>query len=100
MDLRVGTILKAKKIPKANKLLALKVDTGSEIRSVVSGIAMNYSPESIIGVKVVVLCNLKSRLLRGVESQGMILMTKNDKGKPIFVSPDSFHQVSPGSIIH
>jgi len=100
MDLRVGTILKAKKIPKANKLLALKVDTGSEIRSVVSGIAMNYSPESIVGVKVVVLCNLKPRLLRGVESQGMILMTKDDKGKPIFVSPDSFHKVSPGSIIH
>ena len=100
MDLRVGTILKAEKIPKANKLLALKVDTGSEIRSVVSGIAMNYSPESVVGVKVVVLCNLKPRLLRGVESQGMILMTKDDKGKPIFVSPDSFHQVSPGSIIH
>ena len=100
MDLRVGTILKAEKIPKANKLLALKVDTGSEIRSVVSGIAMNYSPESVVGVKVVVLCNLKPRLLRGVESQGMILMTKDDKGKPIFVSPDSFHQVLPGSIIH
>ena len=100
MDLRVGTILKAEKIPKANKLLALKVDTGSEIRSVVSGIAMDYSPESVVGVKVVVLCNLKPRLLRGVESQGMILMTKDDKGKPIFVSPDSFHQVSPGSIIH
>ena len=100
MDFRVGTILEAEKIPKANKLLALKVDTGSEIRSIVSGIAMNYSPESIVGVKVVVLCNLKPRLLRGVESQGMILMTKDDKGKPIFVSPDSFHKVSPGSIIH
>jgi len=100
MDLRVGTILKAKKIPKANKLLALKVDMGSKIISVVSGIAMNYSLESVVGVKVVVLCNLKPRFLRGVESQGMILMTKDDQGKPIFVSPDSFHKVSPGSIIH
>ena len=100
MDLRVGIILKAEKIPKANKLLALRVDTGSEIRSVVSGIAMNYSLESVVGVKVVVLCNLKPRLLRGVESQGMILMTKDDKGKPVFVSPDSFQQVSPGSKIH
>ena len=100
MDLRVGIILKAEKIPEANKLLALRVDTGSEIISVVSGIAMNYSLESVVGVKVVVLCNLKPRLLRGVESQGMILMTKDDKGKPIFVSPDSFQQVSPGSKIH
>ena len=100
MDLRVGIILKAEKIPEANKLLALRVDTGSEIISVVSGIAMNYSLESVVGVKVVVLCNLKPRLLRGVESQGMILMTKDDKGKPVFVSPDSFQQVSPGSKIH
>jgi len=100
MDFRVGTILEAEKIPKANKLLALKVDTGSKIISVVSGIAMNYSLESVVGVKVVVLCNLKPRFLRGVESQGMILMTKDDQGKPIFVSPDSFHKVSPGSVIN
>ena len=96
MDLRVGKILEASKIKKTNKLLLLKVDLGSNIRTVVSGIAKDYLPEDVIGVEVVLLCNLKPRLLRGVESQGMILMTKDQNGKMIFISPDSIKQAVPG----
>ena len=96
MDLRVGKILEASKIKKTNKLLLLKVDLGFDIRTVVSGIAKDYLPEDLIGVEVVLLCNLKPRLLRGVESQGMILMTKDQNGKMIFISSDSVKQAVPG----
>ena len=96
MDLRVGKILEASKIKKTNKLLLLKVDLGSDVRTVVSGIAKDYIPEDLIGVEVVLLCNLKPRLLRGVESQGMILMTKDQNGKMIFISSDSVKQAVPG----
>jgi methionyl-tRNA synthetase len=89
MDLRVGTILEAEKMPKANKLLILKVDTGIDIRTIVSGIAESFKPEDIIGKKVTVLVNLAPRNLRGVESQGMILMTNNAEGKLVFVNPDA-----------
>jgi methionyl-tRNA synthetase len=89
MDLRVGTILEAQKMPKANKLLILKVDTGIDIRTIVSGIAESFSPESIIGKKVTVLINLAPRNLRGVESQGMILMANDAQGKLVFVNPDA-----------
>ena len=89
MDLRVGTILEAEKMPKANKLLILKVDTGIDVRTIVSGIAESFKPEDIIGKKVTVLVNLAPRNLRGVESQGMILMTTNAEGKLVFVNPDT-----------
>jgi methionyl-tRNA synthetase len=89
MDLRVGTILEAEKMPKANKLLILKVDTGIDVRTIVSGIAESFAPEAIIGKKVTVLVNLAPRNLRGVESQGMILMTNNAEGKLVFVNPDA-----------
>jgi len=89
MDLRVGTILEAEKMPKANKLLILKVDTGIDVRTIVSGIAESFSPEEVIGKKVTVLVNLAPRNLRGVESQGMILMTNNAEGKLVFVNPDA-----------
>jgi methionyl-tRNA synthetase len=89
MDLRVGTILEAEKMPKANKLLILKVDTGIDIRTIVSGIAESFKPEDIIGKRVTVLVNLAPRNLRGVESQGMILMTNNAEGKLVFVNPDT-----------
>lgn len=89
MDLRVGTILEAEKMPKANKLLILKVDTGIDVRTIVSGIAESFSPEEIIGRKVTVLANLAPRNLRGVESQGMILMATNAQGKLVFVNPDA-----------
>jgi len=89
MDLRVGTILEAEKMPKANKLLILKVDTGIDVRTIVSGIAESFKPEDIIGKRVTVLVNLAPRNLRGVESQGMILMTNNAEGKLVFVNPDA-----------
>ena len=88
LDMRVGTIIEAEKMPKAKKLLVLKVDTGLDIRTIVSGIAESFSPENIIGKKVTVLVNLAPRALRGVESEGMILMTENADGKLVFVNPD------------
>ena len=87
MDLRVGTILEAEKMPKTKKLLVLKVDTGIDTRTIVSGIAESFSPEEIIGRQVTVLVNLAPRALRGVESEGMILMTENKEGKLIFLNP-------------
>ena len=88
LDLRVGTILEAEKMPKAKKLLVLKVDTGIDVRTIVSGIAESFSPEEVVGKKVTVLVNLAPRALRGVESQGMILMTETADGKLVFVNPD------------
>ncbi len=98
MDLRVGTILEAEKMPKANKLLILKVDTGIDVRTIVSGIAESFSPEEVIGKKVTVLVNLAPRNLRGTESQGMILMTTNADGKLVFVNPDA--EASNGETIN
>ncbi len=89
LDMRVGTIKEAEKMPKANKLLVLKVDTGLDIRTIVSGIAESFSPEDVIGKQVTVLINLAPRVLRGVESQGMILMTENAEGKLVFLNPDT-----------
>ena len=98
MDLRVGTIVEAEKMPKANKLLILKVDTGIDVRTIVSGIAESFSPDEVVGKKVTVLVNLAPRNLRGVESQGMILMTTNAQGKLVFVNPDA--EVGNGETIN
>ena len=98
MDLSVGTIVEAEKMPKANKLLVLKVDTGIDVRTIVSGIAQSFKPEDIVGKKVTVLVNLAPRKLRGVESEGMILMTENAEGKLVFVNPDE-DGVKPGTVI-
>lgn len=98
LDIRVGTILEAEKMPKANKLLVLKVDTGLDVRTIVSGIAESFTPEEVVGKKVTVLINLAPRALRGVESQGMILMTENPEGKLVFVNPDTSN-VSNGAQI-
>jgi len=87
LDIRVGTILEAEKVAKTKKLLKLKVDVGIDIRTIVSGIAESFSPEEIIGLQVSVLVNLAPRKIRGVESQGMILMTDTPDGKLAFVSP-------------
>ncbi len=87
LDLRTGTIIAAEKIPKANKLLKVEVDLGFEKRTVVAGIAEYYQPEDIIGQRVVLLANLAPRKLRGVESQGMLLMADNAEGRPGFLSP-------------
>ena len=88
LDMRVGTIIEAEKMPKAKKLLVLKVDTGLDVRTIVSGIAESFKPEDIIGKQVTVLVNLAPRALRGVESEGMILMTEMPDGKLVFVNPD------------
>ena len=88
LDLRVGTILEAEKMPKTKKLLVLKVDTGIDTRTIVSGIAESFSPEEVIGKRVTVLVNLAPRKLRGVESQGMILMTEDESGNLVFVNPN------------
>lgn len=99
MDLRTGTIIAAEKMPKTKKLLVLQVDTGSEVRTIVSGIAEYYTPDAVVGQKVTVLCNLKPRVLRGVESQGMILMAKANDGQLVFVQPDAKHDTHSGLAI-
>ncbi len=88
LDIRVGTIIEAEKVPKTKKLLKLKIDTGIDKRTVVSGISEYYKPEDIIGQKVSILVNLQPRKLRGIESEGMILMAEdNSTGKLCFVAP-------------
>ena len=88
MDLKTGTILEAEKMAKTKKLLVLKIDLGKEQRTVVSGIAESYHPEDVVGKKVTVLTNLKPRAIRGVESQGMLLMAEDQEGRLIFISPE------------
>jgi len=97
MDIRVGKIIEAIRVPKADKLLQLTIDTGIDTRTVVSGIAEHFSPEEIIGQQVSVLVNLAPRKMRGVESQGMILMAEDENGKLVFVNPN--REVGPGSEI-
>ncbi|MEO9572258.1 MAG: methionine--tRNA ligase [Polaribacter sp.] len=87
LDIRIGTILEAEKVAKTKKLLKLKVDVGIDTRTIVSGIAESFSPEDIIGQQVSVLVNLAPRKIRGVESQGMILMTDTPDGKLAFIEP-------------
>ena len=86
VELRVGQILTAEPVPKADKLLRLTLELGFEQRTVVSGIAQHYSPESIIGQRVLVLANLAPRKMRGIDSNGMILMAE-ENGKLVFVAP-------------
>ena len=95
MDIRVGTILEAVKVPKADKLLQLLVDTGIDKRTVVSGIAEHFAPENIIGQQVSLLLNLEPRKIKGIESQGMILMAEDSDGKLKFVQPNEV--VNPGA---
>lgn len=88
LDLKVVTILEAEKVPKTSKLLKLKVDLGNEQRTVVSGIAGSYSPEDVIGRQVILLANLEPRKIKGIESQGMILMADGEGEELAFVSPE------------
>ena len=97
MDIRVGLIKAAEKVEKADKLLKLTVDTGIDVRTVVSGIAEHFKPEDIVGKKVSVLLNLAPRKIRGVVSQGMILMAESENGELSFVSPTI--EISPGNTI-
>lgn len=89
IDMRVGTILEAKKVEKADKLLELKVDTGIDVRTIVSGIAESFTPEEIVGKQVTVLVNLAPRKIRGIESQGMLLLTDKEDGKLTFLVPEN-----------
>ena len=97
VDLRIGTIIEAEKMPKANKLLVLKVDTGIDVRTIVSGIAEHFTPEEVLGKRVTVLVNLAPRALRGVESEGMLLLTNTAEGKLVFVNPDTSTSLSTSS---
>ena len=89
IDLKVGTILSAEKVAKADKLLKLQIDLGFETRTIVSGIALHFQPEAIVGKQVVVVANLAPRKMRGIESNGMILMAEDKAGKLHFVKPEA-----------
>ncbi len=95
LDLKVGTILSAEKVEKADKLLKLTVDLGVEQRTIVSGIALHFKPEDIVGKQVVIVANLAPRKMRGIESQGMVLMAEDATGKLHFINPDEV--INPGS---
>ena len=88
IDLRTATILTAEKVEKADKLLKFSVDTGVDVRTVVSGVAESFTPEECVGKQVMILLNLAPRKIRGIESQGMLLLTNNAEGKLVFVTPD------------
>ncbi|RXK62596.1 methionine--tRNA ligase [Lacibacter luteus] len=95
IDLKVGTIVTAEKVEKADKLLKLSIDLGFETRTIVSGIALHFKPEDIVGKQVVVVANLAPRKMRGIESNGMILMAEDKEGKLHFVSPSTV--INPGA---
>ena len=97
MDLRSGTILTAEKVKNSDKLLKLTVDVGNETREVVSGIAEQFSPESVVNQKIILLTNLKSRKIKGIESNGMILMAEDSDGKLSFVRPET--ETGNGSVV-
>ncbi len=88
IDLRTATILTAEKVEKADKLLKFSVDTGVDVRTVVSGVAESFTPEECVGKQVMILLNLAPRKIRGIESQGMLLLTNNADGKLVFVTPE------------
>ncbi|WP_456461183.1 methionine--tRNA ligase [Reichenbachiella sp.] len=96
MDIRTGTILEAETVPKSNKLLKFKVDTGVDTRTILSGIAKHYSPEEMIGKQVTVLLNLAPRAIMGIESQGMILMAEDHDGKLRLIQPNEVTQNGMG----
>jgi methionyl-tRNA synthetase len=97
IDIRTATILEAEKVPKTDKLLKLKIDTGIDIRTIVSGIAEYYEPEAIIGKQISIVANLEPRKIKGIESKGMILMAEDKNGKLVMVTPAD--KVSNGSMI-
>ncbi|MBQ6287545.1 MAG: methionine--tRNA ligase [Bacteroidales bacterium] len=98
MDIRTATVLEAERVPKTDKLLKLSIDTGVEKRTIVSGIAEYYSPEDMVGKQICILANLKPRVIRGIESRGMILMAKQGDGKMRFITPQEV--VANGAIIN
>ncbi len=97
IDIRTATVLEAEKVPKTTKLLKLKIDTGIDIRTIVSGIAEYYEPEALVGKQITIVANLEARKIKGIESKGMILMAEDKDGKFVLVSPAE--KVSNGSMI-
>jgi methionyl-tRNA synthetase len=97
IDIRTATILEAEKVPKTTKLLKLKIDTGTDVRTIVSGIAEYYDPDTIIGRQISIIANLEPRKIKGIESKGMILMAEDTDGKLVMVSPVG--KVDNGSMI-
>jgi len=97
IDIRTATILEAEKVPKTTKLLKLKIDTGIDVRTIVSGIAEYYDPKDIIGRQISIVANLEPRKIKGIESKGMILMAEDKDGKLVMVTPAE--KVNNGSII-
>jgi methionyl-tRNA synthetase len=97
IDIRIATVLEAEKVPKTDKLLRLKIDTGIDIRTIVSGIAEYFEPQDIVGKQISVVANLEPRNIKGIESKGMILMAEDKDGKLVLVAPDQ--RVSNGSIV-
>ncbi len=92
LDLRIGTIITAEKVEKADKLLKLKIDLGFEQRTIVSGIAQHFTAESLVNKQVIVVANLAPRKMRGIESAGMILTAEQPDGKLILVNSDALTQ--------
>jgi methionyl-tRNA synthetase len=97
LDLRVGTVTTCEKVEKADKLLKLTIDLGTETRTIVSGIALHYKSEEMVGKQVVVVVNLAPRKMKGIESQGMILTAEDKDGKLRLLKPEE--SVSPGSSV-
>jgi methionyl-tRNA synthetase len=97
IDIRTATILEAEKVPKTTKLLKLKIDTGLDVRTIVSGIAEYFEPGDIIGRQISIIANLEPRKIKGIESKGMILMAEDKDGKLVMVSPAE--KVNNGSLI-
>lgn len=96
-ELRVGKVISAERIEGSDKLLKLMVDLGSDSRQILGGIASQYEPEQLIGKEVIVVANLEPRMLRGLESQGMILCADDAEGHPVILSPE--RKVPPGSAV-
>jgi len=97
IDIRTATILEAEKVPKTTKLLKLRIDTGIDVRTIVSGIAEYYEPKDIIGRQISIVANLEPRKIKGIESKGMILMAEDKDGRLVMVTP--VEKVSDGSMI-
>ena len=97
VDIRVGTVIEAENLPKSNKLLKLKINTGLDERIILSGIAKFYSTEEIINKKVMVLINLKPRKMMGIQSEGMLLLAEDSDGNLSLMQPD--FEVGDGSVI-
>ena len=96
LDIRIGKIISAEKVPKADKLIKMEIDFGKEKRQIVAGIAESYEPDYLLGKEIPVIVNLEPRTIRGVESQGMIMIANTDE-KMVLLNPE--REVSPGTIV-